>query len=156
MAFSYHVSRFTLTHVAPLGLWFLGMPPGYKHAAPLGLNPSPLLASLRKSGQDAPPTEDVAPLCRVWDMSPGYKHVAPLGLTTSPLFVSSLPRFHPSSPPRLLASSLPRPPCDVKNGLGNPIRNPPSASALSVQGYGTRRVPTTLHPLASPFSPPVS
>ena len=24
MAFSYHVSRFTLTHAAPLGLWFLG------------------------------------------------------------------------------------------------------------------------------------
>ena len=24
MAFSYHVSRFTLTHAAPLGLWFVG------------------------------------------------------------------------------------------------------------------------------------
>ena len=58
---------------------------------PRGCRPAPrFLASLRKSGQDAPPTEDVAPLCRVWDMSPGYKHVAPLGLNTSPLLASTL------------------------------------------------------------------
>ena len=30
-------SRITRTHVAPLGLWLLDMPPCYKHAAPLGL-----------------------------------------------------------------------------------------------------------------------
>ena len=29
--------RITRTHVAPLGLWLLDMPPCYKHVAPLGL-----------------------------------------------------------------------------------------------------------------------
>ena len=46
-------------HVAPLGLWLLGMPPIYKHVAPLGLNTN-------ASNAECP-----------------YKHVAPLGLNTN-------------------------------------------------------------------------
>ena len=65
------------SHVAPLGLWLLGVSPGYKHIAPLGLwvlgdlvfykHIAPLGLNMNASNVECP-----------------YKYVAPLGLKASP------------------------------------------------------------------------